>query len=100
MPTAIRLKRTGTPKRPTYRLVVIDKERANSGGILENLGSYQSRSSEAVNYTLAEDKILSWLKKGALPSESARTLLDKSGIWKKFKAVPEGAAKAPKAPKV
>jgi small subunit ribosomal protein S16 len=68
-----------------YRLVVIDKARANAGGVLDNLGSYASRSSEPQNYQLAEDKVLAWLKKGALPSESAKTLLVKAGIWKKFK---------------
>lgn len=86
MSTAMRLKRTGTTKRPCYRIVVIDSRNANKGGIIANVGINNPRDNKAeVQWKLEEPVILDWLKKGAQPSESVRTILNKSGIWAKFK---------------
>ena len=85
MSTVIRLARTGTTKRPAYRMVVIDKARANKGGIIENLGASLPQGKEPLAFKLAEDRTLDWLKKGALPSATAKRILERSGIWKKFR---------------
>lgn len=85
MATSMRLLRTGTKKRPMYRLVVIDKAKANKGGIIENLGMYDSRAKE-LSHDIKEERVLSWLKLGAAPSVSAQGLLKKAGIWIKFSA--------------
>ncbi len=98
MATSMRLLRTGTTKRPVYRLVVIDKSKANKGGIIENLGMVDSRAE--LKHDIKEDRTLAWLKQGADPSDTTKNLLKKTGIWAKF-AVPKPAkpkkVKAPKA---
>jgi len=84
--TAMRLKRTGTTKRPCYRIVVIDSRNANKGGIIANVGINNPRDSKAESqWKLDEEGILGWLKKGAQPSESVKSLLSKAGLWAKFK---------------
>ncbi len=87
MSTAMRLKRTGTTKRPCYRIVVIDSRNANKGAIIANVGINNPRDAKSASqWVLQEPVIMDWLKKGAQPSESVRTILNKAGIWAKFKA--------------
>lgn len=70
----IRLTRTGTTKKPYYRVVVIDRKRARSGRFVEIVGHYNPRSQPA-QITLKADRIQYWLKQGAQPSETVRSLL-------------------------
>ena len=85
MATSMRLLRTGTKKRPVYRLVVIDKARANKGGIIENLGMVDVRAKETT-HAVKEDRALAWLKLGAEPTDSVKGLLKGAGIWAKWGA--------------
>ncbi len=80
MATALRLKRTGTTKRPFYRLVVIDQARANKGAIIENLGVVPvlKAGDEA---RLDAERVRHWLSVGSIVSESARTVLKKAGLY-------------------
>lgn len=96
MATSMRLLRTGTKKRPVYRLVVIDKSRANKGGIIENLGMVDV-SSKDVKHAVKEDRTLSWLSLGAEPTESVQGLLKGAGIWAKWTANKATRAAATKA---
>jgi small subunit ribosomal protein S16 len=80
MATAMRLLRTGTTKRPHYRLVVIDQARANKGGIIENLGAVSVLQADAVN-KLNEERVKHWLGQGVVASESAKGVLKKAGLW-------------------
>jgi small subunit ribosomal protein S16 len=81
----MRLLRTGTKKRPVYRLVVIDKSRANKGGIIENLGMVDVSAKET-KHAVKEDRTLAWLKLGAEPTDSVKGLLKGAGIWAKWGA--------------
>jgi len=102
MATALRLLRTGTTKRPFYRLVVIDQARANKGGIIENLGAVPVLRADAKPQLNAE-RVKHWLGQGVVTSESARDVLKKAGLWinkapskpkkKKAAAKPKAAAK-------
>jgi small subunit ribosomal protein S16 len=80
MATALRLLRTGTTKRPVYRLVVIDQARANKGGIIENLGAVHVLSAETTSQ-LDPDRVKYWLGQGVVTSESAKGVLKKLGLW-------------------
>jgi small subunit ribosomal protein S16 len=91
--TSMRLLRTGTKKRPVYRLVVIDKSRANKGGIIENLGMVNVSAKETV-HAVKEDRTLAWLKDGAQPTESVKGLLKGAGIWAKWSSNKASAAAA------
>ncbi len=94
----MRLQRTGTTKRPAYRLVVIDKARANKGGIIENLGMVDLLGKETV-HKIDEGRVIAWIQKGAAPSETAKGVLKKAGIWAKLPKPAPKAAKPPKAKK-
>jgi small subunit ribosomal protein S16 len=71
---AIRLSRTGSKKRPYFRLVVFDSQRARDGRYVEILGHYQPRSTPAL-VEVNRERIEYWLKQGARPSDTVRTLL-------------------------
>jgi small subunit ribosomal protein S16 len=55
------------------------------------LGTFDPLKEPAVP-ELKQDRVLRWLKEGAQPSVTVRTLLKRAGVWKQFEA--EKAAKA------
>jgi small subunit ribosomal protein S16 len=71
---AIRLARFGAKKKPTYRVVVIDKERARDSRSVEVVGFYNPVSQPA-QVQLNHDRINHWLKSGAQPSDTVARLL-------------------------
>ena len=71
---AIRLARFGAKKKPTYRVVVIEKERARNSRSLEVVGHYNPVSKPA-HVELNHERIEYWLKNGAQPSETVSRLL-------------------------
>lgn len=80
----IRLARTGATKKPTYRVVVIEKARARDGRFVEIVGHYDPRKNPAA-ITLNIERVEYWLQKGAQPSETVRSFLGRQ------KKVPETA---------
>ena len=71
---AIKLMRTGAKKRPSYRIIVKEKQSKRDGAYLENLGSYNPTSQPAeVNLKL--DRVNYWLEKGAQPTETVSQLI-------------------------
>ena len=84
----IRLRRVGSKKQPSYRLVAADSETPRDGAFLEILGFYNPRTQPAT-ITLTEDRIYYWMSKGAQPSESVVKLFQTSGLadrYARFKA--------------
>jgi small subunit ribosomal protein S16 len=73
----IRLARFGAKKKPFYRVVVIEKERARNGRSLEVLGHYNPVSSPA-QVLLKHDRIEYWTKNGAQLSDTVKRLLEKN----------------------
>jgi small subunit ribosomal protein S16 len=73
---SIRLRRTGTTKRPYYRVVVADSRDWRDGRFVETLGHYDPRRDPAVVKIDAE-RARYWISKGAKPSETVRSLLKK-----------------------
>jgi small subunit ribosomal protein S16 len=72
----IRLARTGATKKPNYRVVVIEKERARNGRFLEIVGHYDPRKNP-VTLVLNSERIDYWMKRGAQPSDTVRNFLRK-----------------------
>jgi small subunit ribosomal protein S16 len=70
----IRLARFGAKKKPTYRLVVIEKDRARNSRAVEIVGHYNpvSKPKEVV---IRHDRIEHWVKNGAQPSDTVARLL-------------------------
>jgi len=74
---AIRLARFGAKKKPTYRVVVIDKERARNSRSVEVVGHYNPIAKPAEIH-LDLERIQYWVKNGAQPSDTVSRLLKKS----------------------
>lgn len=83
MAVKIRLQRHGRKKRPFYRIVAADCRSARNGAFIERLGHYNPLTDPA-EIIVHPDKILKWLRNGAQPTDTARNLLSKVGIWKRF----------------
>ncbi len=71
---AIRLARFGAKKKPTYRVVVIERERARNSRSVEVVGHYNPVAQPA-QVELKHDRIQFWIKNGAQPSERVAWLL-------------------------
>lgn len=83
MATKIRLTRMGAKKAPFYRLVVADARAPRDGRYIDQLGYYDPTKQPEV-ISIDAEKALQWLKTGAQPSETAKTLLRKAGVMKAF----------------
>lgn len=83
MAVRIRLARHGRKKNPFYRLVVADSRSPRDGRFIEMLGTYDPMSDPAT-IKVDEERVMHWLKEGASPSDTARGLLIKAGVWDKF----------------
>jgi small subunit ribosomal protein S16 len=71
---AIRLRRAGSKKRPFFRVVVTDSRTARDSRFVEILGHYNPRSKPAV-VRVDKERVEYWMKQGAQPSDSVRTLI-------------------------
>jgi small subunit ribosomal protein S16 len=82
----IRLARFGAKKKPFYRIVVIEKERARNSRNLEIVGHYNPLTTPA-QVTLRHDRLEHWTKHGAQMSERVKRLVEKNPV-----AAPQSAA--------
>lgn len=73
---SIRLRRAGSSKKPFYRVVVTEARSGRDGSFVESLGTYNPRSKPAA-VAINKARVEHWLKQGAKPSDSVRTLLGK-----------------------
>ncbi len=71
---AIRLARFGAKKKPTYRVVVNEKERARNSRSVEVVGHYNPVAKPA-QIQLNRERIEYWMKNGAQPSDTVSRLL-------------------------
>ncbi|MFC1628090.1 30S ribosomal protein S16 [Gemmatimonadota bacterium] len=79
MATRIRLRRTGKKKQAYYRFVVADSRSPRDGRFIEILGNYNPHA-DPPEITIDEERTLYWLKTGAQPSNTVKSLLSKKGI--------------------
>ena len=80
----IRLARFGAKKKPTYRLVVIEKDRARNSRAVEVVGHYNPVSNPK-QVVIKHDRVEHWVKNGAQPSDTVARLL------KNYPAAPPAA---------
>ena len=73
----IRLARFGAKKKPFYRIVVIEKERARDSRNLEVVGHYNPLTNPAA-VVLKHDRVEYWTKNGAQMSETVKRLVEKN----------------------
>ncbi len=79
MAVKIRLRRMGAKKAPFYRVVVADSRSPRDGKFIEEIG-YYNPITEPAEVKIDAEKAKKWLKDGAQPSDTVRSLLKKSGI--------------------
>ena len=79
----IRLARGGAKKRPFYNMVVADSRTRRDGRFIESIGFYDSTVQPAV-VKIDEEKALSWMSKGAQPTDTVKSLFSKDGIIAKY----------------
>jgi small subunit ribosomal protein S16 len=70
----IRLRRTGTTRKPAYRVVVADSRAARDGKFIEVLGHYNPLTNPPT-IKIEVEKAQAWIAKGAQPSNTVKTLL-------------------------
>jgi small subunit ribosomal protein S16 len=73
----IRLARFGAKKKPSYRVVIMEKERARNSRSIEVVGFYNPVT-QPPQVKLDHDRIEYWLKNGAQPSETVSRLLKRN----------------------
>ena len=82
MPVKIRLQRHGKKGKPFYWIVAADARAKRDGRYLEKLGTYNPNTNPATVNIKLEDAV-TWLEKGAQPTDTARTLLSYKGVMLK-----------------
>jgi len=71
----IRLRRVGKKKQPSYRVVVADARSPRDGRFVDKVGFYNPLT-DPPTVNIDQEKLESWIKKGAVPSESVQKLLN------------------------
>ena len=92
---SIRMTRVGSKKKPYFRVVVTEARSKRESDFVETLGTYNPRTKPA-RVELNKERVQHWLGKGARPSDSVRTLLQKH-LTRDLAAVPAVAAATPAA---
>lgn len=82
MAVKIRLTRLGAKKAPFYRVVVADSRAPRDGKFIDIIGTYNPLTDPA-QINIDAEKANKWLKNGATPTDTAKSLLVKSGIIEK-----------------
>ena len=72
----VRLRRAGSKGRPFFRIVVTESAAARDGRFVEVLGHYNPRT-KPEQLTIDSERMAHWLKAGARPSDTVRTLIDR-----------------------
>jgi small subunit ribosomal protein S16 len=91
----IRLQRTGRSNLATYRLVLAEKARPVKGKFNAILGHYLPQQETPV-FKFKEEEVSGWIKKGAIPSDTAARLLKKFGMKDMDKFTRRYAKRKPK----
>jgi small subunit ribosomal protein S16 len=97
MAVKIRLAQRGKKKTRTYRVVVADARSPRDGKFIEDLGFYNPHDNPST-VDINVEKAVSWLDKGAQPSERAQKLLEISGAWAQWRSTKGEVVSIPSAP--
>jgi small subunit ribosomal protein S16 len=76
----IRLKKFGAKARPFYRIVIMDSRSARDSRTIEEIGLYHPIEVEGSQIKIDEERAKFWLARGAQPTDTVRSLLNKKNI--------------------
>ena len=91
MALKIRLRRMGRKKAPHYRIVIAESTMPRDGRFVATIGHYNPTTTPEV-LKVDRDKALAWIAKGAMPTDTVRSLLRKAGVFSGEPGVAETAA--------
>jgi len=74
----MRLRRMGAKKAPFYRIVVADSRAPRDGAFVEEIG-YYNPIKDPIELKVDNEAAAEWIRKGAQPTDTVRSLLKKSG---------------------
>lgn len=80
MSVKIRLKKFGAKARPFYRIVIMDSRSPRDSRTIEEIGLYHPIEAEGSQIRIDEERAKFWLARGAQPSDTVRSLLNKKNI--------------------
>lgn len=89
----LRLRRVGKKKSPLYKLVAADIRSPRDGAYLEAIGSYNPNVNP-MELKFDETRVVHWLKKGAQPTDTVRSLFQRTGLWLRWSLTKSGADEA------
>jgi small subunit ribosomal protein S16 len=86
----LRLKRIGKRHYPVYKIVAADARSPRDGRFIEAVGTYNPNT-EPVDVNFKEERVLYWLKVGAQPTDTVRSILKDKGLFLKWHLEKKGA---------
>lgn len=89
MATIFRLQRGGRKNRSYFRIMVADSAQKRDGRFLEEVGTYDPLATPA-QIRINEASVLEWLAKGALPSDTVKSIFRRHGLLAKYEAINAG----------
>ncbi len=89
----LKLRRAGKKKQPVYKIVAADSRASRTGKFIESIGQYNPLIHPMV-ITLNEARLFTWLKRGAQPTDTVRSLLQRKGLWLRWSLIRKGADEA------
>ncbi len=85
----IRLQRIGKKKHPIYKIVAADARSPRDGRFIESLGNYDPNQNP-IGLTVKENRVFYWLRNGAQPTDTIRSLLKSNGMWLRWSLLKRG----------
>ena len=79
MAVKIRLRRMGAKKNPFYRIVVADSRDPRDGRFIEEIGYYNPLK-EPAEVKVDAEKVQTWIKNGAQPTDTIKRLFKQNGV--------------------
>ena len=77
----LRLKRMGKKGHPFYRIVAADSRSPRDGRFIEEIGTYDPMKADN-KVKLNTEAVIRWIKNGAQPTDTVRSILSKEGVLK------------------
>lgn len=93
MAVHLRLRRIGKKKMPLYHIVAADSRVARNGKFLEVVGRYDPLQHPQIIET-KDLRVIAWLKRGAVPTDTVRSLFQRKGLWLRWSLLKRGADEA------
>ncbi len=89
----LRLRREGKKGHAIFKIVATDGRSPRDGAFLEVLGTYDPNTRPA-RITIKDARVEHWLRKGAQPTDTVRSLFRRTGLWLRWTLVRQGKDEA------